>query len=157
MVTKRFCALLIVFAALISMAQPVSAQSSKGELLTQKEAQRNGLVRSWFTQVQLSRARGRVRAVRYHVNSKKSVTIHEVKYGNVVRRFSSEDRDKEGNKLTAAGAKKSADRFVARLKDRKITAKLETKVVPETLLVATTDRAVCHAIDAHYRMSAAQC
>jgi len=149
MVTKRFCASLILLATLLCLAQPAAAQSEKGELLTQKEAQRNGLVRSWFTQVQLARARGRVVAVRYHINSKKSVTIHEVKYGNLVRRFSSQDRDKEGNKLELAGAKKEADRFVARLKDRKIIGKMTTKVVPDTILVATTDRAVCHAIDAH--------
>jgi len=149
MLTKRLFAIVMAAFLVVMAASNSKAQSFKGELLSTKEAQRNGLVRSWFTQVQLDRSRGRVKAIRHHVSAKRTVTIHEVHYGNLVRRFSSKDRDRFGERLKLAGAKKEADRFIARLKDREIKTKLVTKVVPETTLVVTTDRAVVHAIDAH--------
>jgi outer membrane protein assembly factor BamB len=136
-----------LFFALLS-AQTVGADRGDSALISQIEAQRYGLERAWFTQVQLDPARARMTDMIYFVSATQSHTVYEVQYQERKRAFSERDTDRFGDLMGKEKAEKEANAFMEELKLSEIESKLATIQVPETTLYAVTDRAVVHAIDA---------
>ncbi len=135
-----------LFIALLSV-RAVAADRGDAALISQVEAQRYGLERAWFTQVQLDPARARMTDMIYFVSPTLSHTVYEVQYQERSRAFSERDTDRFGDPVGKEKAEKEAKAFMEELKLREIEGKLQTIQVPETTLYAVTDRAVLHAID----------
>jgi outer membrane protein assembly factor BamB len=145
---SRTIAAFVGFFLAVLSAQAVGADRGDSVLISQVEAQRYGLERAWFTQVQLDPARARMTEMIYFVSAAQSHTVYEVQYQERKRVFSERDTDRFGDLLGKEKAEKEAQAFMEELKLREIESKMQAIQVPETTLYAVTDRAVLHAIDA---------
>lgn len=149
--------LTIALALLVSSAtfQPLQAQytssgyrpSSNG-VISPLAANRYGLKRAWFTQVQLDRSQSRFAHLTQHVSQSRFFTVFEVKYSGGSEYFDERMIDRFGEPLGMEEAKKLADERLKVLNRSGLETEIITLEIPEVTLYAMTDRATLHAIDA---------
>jgi outer membrane protein assembly factor BamB len=134
----------------VCAARPAAiwAQPTSIGLISETEARRCGLERTWVTQVELDPARGRVTHLSAWVSTEDITTVFDVHYDGRKKTFSEHDVDRFGRVFGKEGAQKEAADFIEELKSRKLEGKLEKVLVPEISLYASSDRAVIHAINA---------
>jgi outer membrane protein assembly factor BamB len=137
-----------LLASTLLMTSSLWAQSSRSGLISQSEANRHGLKRTWFTQIELDRARGRVAYITQHISSTDAYTVFEVTYDGGETLFSERDLDRFGDPLGVEGAQKRAQQRVDDLTRSGRNPKLNKRVIPVITLYAMTDQGVVHAIDA---------
>jgi outer membrane protein assembly factor BamB len=154
--TCRLYGLAVVLLIAPSVAQ---AQVSPSGLLSEEGARRAGLERMWFTQLELDSARGRVAGLIQHVSATRAHTVFEIVYDGRSYLFSERELDAFGKPVGIEGARKLADEKLADIKD-KLTElsggmppaddqlpKVQTHVVPQITMYATSQGGVVHAID----------
>lgn len=163
---RRFPLCLIVLALSPS---PGQAQIPSTALVAPNAARQLGLERMWFAQLHLDRSRGRMGGLHMHVSSTKAHTVFQVTAGGKRYVFSEHDRDAFGKELGVEGAKQRAEEKQAEIKTALETAgkpaaqppareiqpaagdgqplAIETHVIPEITLFATSERGLVHALD----------
>jgi outer membrane protein assembly factor BamB len=139
---------LALLASTLIITPSLWSQSYRSGLISQSDANRHGLTRTWFTQVELDRARGRVAYVTQHVSSTDAYTVFEVTYDGGETTFSERDLDRFGDPLGKEGAEKLAKHRVDDLQRAGRNPSLTKRVIPEITLYMMTDQGVVHAIDA---------
>jgi outer membrane protein assembly factor BamB len=123
------------------------AQFTESGLISSVAANRSGLERAWFTQVELDSSHSKVSYVTLYVSSSVSKTIHEVSHDRGKELFSDRELDNFGEPLGVEGAKKLADEKVRELTALGFNPKLETRLMPEITLYVVTDHGLVQAID----------
>jgi len=93
-------------------ARLLPAQVAGIGLLSEAVANRFGLERVWFTQIEVDRARGRVAFLTQHVNSTESYTVWEVQHDGRTVAFTDRTLDRSGNPIGKDGAEKLAQQTV---------------------------------------------
>jgi outer membrane protein assembly factor BamB len=114
-----------------------------------------GLERMWFTQVGLDRGRGRLAGVFMHVSAVDIHTVLQITHDNKRFVFSQRDRDAFGKEIGLEGARQAAEAKVEEIKKALIDAgktdaaapAIESFVVPQTTIYATSERGGLHALD----------
>jgi outer membrane protein assembly factor BamB len=152
-VIMRYAFLLIAVVLLCPL--PAMGQLASSSLVSSAAARQLGLERMWFTQLNLDRARGRMAGIHLHVSPTKLHTVFQIKHESRRYVFSQRDRNAFHEEIGVEEAKKQADEKVAELKaalekagkaDAQAPA-IETFVVPQITLYATSHRGMVHAID----------
>jgi len=148
---------LICFALLSVVLIPaaVSAQVSPSGLLDTRALHANGLERMWFTQLDVNRARGRVVGLSQFVSSTKYHTVFEFVYDGKRYAFSERDRNAFGEMIGVEAAQQKAEQALAQLKTELVAAgnadpqlpTIQTHLVPQVTLAATTDRGILQVLD----------
>jgi outer membrane protein assembly factor BamB len=154
--TCRLCGLALVFVLAPGVAL---AQVSPRGLLSEEGARRAGLERMWFTQLELDWARGRVAGLIQHVSATQAHTVFEIVHDGRSYLFSERELDAFGKPVGVEGARKLADEKLADIK-AKLTEqsggmppsddqlpKVQTHVIPQITMFATSQGGVVHAID----------
>jgi outer membrane protein assembly factor BamB len=144
----------ILCGALLFVPAAARAQVGSG-LMSSGGLQSHGLERMWFTQLDVNRARGRIVGVTQHVSSTRSHTVFEFQWDRRWQRFSERDLNAFGEMIGVEGAKKKAEEALAKIKADLVAAgkpetevpQLATRVIPEIMLVATTDRGMIQVLD----------
>ncbi len=116
-------------------------------MISPAAANRLGLKRAWFTQIDLDRSQARVIGLRQHVSEKRFLTVFEVVTPEGKEHFDERMVDRFGDPLGLDGAEKAAKDRVADLKKENVNAELKTIIVPEITIYVQTDRATLHALD----------
>jgi outer membrane protein assembly factor BamB len=137
----------LTFAGVTMVGGPLAAQVNSTGLISNSTANRYGLKRDWFTQVELNSARSRIAYMTMHVSATQTYTVFQIDHDNGKEYVTQRDRDAFGEPLGIEGAKKQADERVRKLKAAKLNPQLTTKVVPEITLYVTTDSGMLQAID----------
>jgi outer membrane protein assembly factor BamB len=129
---------------------PARAERIDTDLVSARNAQRVGLERVWFTQLDGITAPGASGNLQLVVSLDQSQTICLVTDQNGVKyRFSERNLDTFGELLGAEGAANAAAEKVRLLKARDgLAATVETNTVPDIRIIGTTTRGVIHSIDA---------
>lgn len=93
-------------AAILCLVVPAvaTAQTSRSGLISASAANRLGLTRDWFAQVDLDRARSRIAFVQIHVNSSRTQTLFQVVAERGRSKFSVNSRDSMGRQIGTLGA-----------------------------------------------------
>jgi outer membrane protein assembly factor BamB len=126
---------------------PAWAQSSVG-LVAPAEANRYGLERMWFTQVEVDGSRTRVTHLTQHVSGTESIMVFEVVHPEGKYAFRETDLDKHGRVMGKDEAKKRAEVKFKDLLAQKIDVKAVVHFVPKITIYAVTDYGLIQAIDA---------
>ena len=138
-----------VAAGVLAMATSLAtAQVASLALVSQATANRYGLERAWFTQIELDRARGRVAHITQHVSSTQGCTAFVVQYDGGKAVFTEHDRGPTGEAIGKEAARKMAAQKLEELKQANRNPQLTTQLIPEITLYVMTDQAVVQAIDA---------
>ena len=149
-----------LFAVLCScLLIPAACWGQGSGLLSESAARRAGLERMWFTQVELDTGRGSVAGIVQHVSATRAHTVFEIVHEGRSYVFSERELDAFGEPVGIEGARQKAQEKLDDIK-LKLTElsggaapaadqipKIETRVIPEIRLFATTKRGVVHAID----------
>jgi outer membrane protein assembly factor BamB len=146
---------IVALAVVLVLPAAASAQVSARGLLSTDALHANGLERMWFTQLDVDRARGRVVGLHQFVSSKRFHTLFEFTYDNKRYVFSERDRNAFGETIGVDAAKLNAETELAAIKARLIQAGkpvdalpvIETRLVPEITIAATTDRGMLQVLD----------
>jgi hypothetical protein len=147
--------LLSLMLLIVLLPHVAVAQTGESGLMATDALASSGLTRMWFTQLSLDRARGRVAGVFMHVSPTKSHTVVEIRHEGQRYVFSERDRDAFGKEIGVEGAKQQADLKVEELKKLAAAAgkpdalapQIETHVVPQITLYATSERGLLHTVD----------
>lgn len=110
-----------------------------------------GLERAWQTQVEFDATRGKLAGVSQHISSKSAQTIVEVTYPGGRKVFSERDLDAFNRPLGAKGARAEAEIWIENWKLRtgsKAEPEISEQVVPDVVLVATSQRGTVQCINA---------
>lgn len=116
-------------------------------LIPPAEANRYGLQRIWFTQIEVDVARGRVTHLTQHVSATESTTIYEVIHDKGKFVYRETDLDKFGRVIGKEQAKKLADVKLQDLQILKVDARQAAQTVPRITLYAVTDSGSIQSID----------
>ncbi|MHB0958380.1 MAG: outer membrane protein assembly factor BamB family protein [Pirellulaceae bacterium] len=145
---RRLFALLLLLVVWTVLA-PVGAEPSEAGLITSQSAQRYGLDRAWFTQLNGSPAPGLAGNLQLHVSTDRSQTVFLITDQHA-RTYSISDRhlDTFGQPLGVEGAQKAASEKMRLLRLEGVEATVQQNVIPDITLYATTTGGVIHAIDA---------
>lgn len=139
----RWYGLALLTAAVASQS---SAQVSN-HLISNSEANRFGLERSWYTRIQFDRARGRLAHVRQHVSSTHGYRVYEIESERGRTRITDYDLDRFGRPLGREGAENAANKLLQQLNRSGIEAEMKTRVLPDITLYVVSDTGVVQAID----------
>lgn len=142
---------LLASAALLCMAPLASAQRGADNLLSDGRLRTIGLERLWQAQAEFDPSLGKLAGLTQHVRTDSAQTIFQVNFPNRPVAISDRDLDTFGRALGVEGAKKKAQQAVAdymrRNKD-KDEPTIEEKVVPEIMLIATSERGMVQCLNA---------
>jgi outer membrane protein assembly factor BamB len=152
---RRFMLFMAVLIAGPSAPLAVRAQSLSSGLLAPESLRQVGLERMWFTQMNIDRSRGRVAGIHLHVSSTQAHTVFQIAHEGKRYVFSQRERNAFGKEIGTEGAKKKAE---AKLEEvtaaQAATGKsgaqppvIESYVVPQMTIYATSQRGSVHAID----------
>ena len=111
----RVSLLVITLTTLLVPASQLTAQSYRSlstGIISSAEAARYGLVRPWYTQVEVDRTRGGVVHIFHHINSKRAETLYEVVYDRGIKTFSEFGIDRYGDVRGDFGATEAAAKFM---------------------------------------------
>ena len=110
--------LVVALTSLLIPASQLAAQSYRPlatGMISTAEAGRYGLVRPWYTQIQVDRGRGKVVQVYHHINSKRAETLYEVVHERGVDSFSEFAVDRYGDVQGDFGATEAAVKYMRKL------------------------------------------
>lgn len=144
---SRLCCVSTVIIASCLASWPAEAQVFRGGLIPETQVERYGLTRSWFTNVEIDRSRGRIEHVTLHVSPTKTFKVFDVIFDGGVRSFSERYVDTFGDPMGVEGARREAILFMSQMRDIGQAVELDTRDVPAVTLLVQTDRAMLHAID----------
>jgi outer membrane protein assembly factor BamB len=137
-----------LMAAIAVSGQLTFAQGFQGTgMITQIEAQRGGLQRKWFTQLEVNPSRGGLTSIRLFSSEADVERVFVVKHGEDRFYFSERDRDNVGRLLGEEGARKLANGKIEVLEGIKPLAVLEERLIPATTIYAVSSRGVVHAVN----------
>jgi outer membrane protein assembly factor BamB len=142
---RLFCVALVGVVSL-GMQSFALGQNSRG-LVDTAEANRYGLKRMWFTQVEVDGARSRVTNLTQHVSSTEFTTVFEVVHPEGKYSYRETDLDKHGRVIGKDQAKKLAEVKLKDMQALKVDAKAAVQLVPRITLYAVTDVGLIQAID----------
>lgn len=146
---RRIAVVCLVLLLSLSNGYRLRAQGRDASLIPSSVANRGGLTRAWFTQLQLAPGTQGSVDLCLHVSSTQAQTIFRVtsERGRVYS-FSNRDLDVFGERLEVEGAEEKAIDKVELLKRKGIEAQIEQSTVPDITLYAATNSGMVHAINA---------
>jgi len=134
--------------ALALLVPPLHAQLLESSLIDPNVAARFGLQRSWFTQISLDPSRSHIDQLRVHVSSTRAQTVFEVVTQRGTEFMSSERHlGLWGEPIGPAGARKVAEQRLLEIKTGGGDGKIVEKLIPEVMVVVTTNSGLVHALD----------
>ncbi|MBW3597871.1 MAG: PQQ-binding-like beta-propeller repeat protein, partial [Planctomycetes bacterium] len=144
--------LLFVLAGMLSVGlEGRAAAQFRSGLIPPPLAQRYGLERKWFAQVELDSATSRVTDITQHVSRSFGLTVIDIvlveNEDQKIATLTDRDLDAFGKPLGTEGVKKEAAARIEELAAQGVEAKSITTVVPEITLYVVTDSGLLHAID----------
>jgi len=145
---RRTVALLITAASLCLNPTSALAQSDLRGMVSTAAAERIGLQRHWFTQVEMNSSRYRLTHLTQHVSSIGGYAIHEISFDTGKLTITERDLDLFGKPLGKEQAEKLAQEKLKKLELEEQHPKLTTTVVPQVSLFAVADGGFVHGIDA---------
>ncbi len=132
----------------LALAGTLPAQTTVRGLPAQRETERFGLERAWFTQLALGRFSGEIVNVFEYVSPTEARYIAEVVWPQGRQRFLDSQLDAFNRALGREGAKAAADELVERLKRQEIEARVVEHTIPLITLYITTSNGSVQAVDA---------
>jgi outer membrane protein assembly factor BamB len=146
---RRLIAPYLFLIASCCLAPALQAGPDDAGLITVQTAQRYGLERAWFTQLNGTPVTGIAGNLQLQVSMQRSQTVFRVTdQRGLTISISDRNLDTFGQPYGAEGAEKAAAEKIRLLKLEGIDATVEKRVVPDITLFATTNRGVVHAINA---------
>ena len=149
---NRFQAVAVVLFVLGSLfsGDESSAELTTQRIFSQSTAQQLGLVRTWFTQVNVSPFHDHVTQVTLHVSSERNDIVHEIQINGHRQFFSSRDLDAKGNRIGEAGVASMVADQVAAARRLKLNPEHFVRKAPEVTLFILTRYGKLSAVDGEY-------
>jgi hypothetical protein len=127
-------------------------QRGGASLVTPRDAQRNGLVRKWFTAMEVDRAHGEVAYINQGVSYARGYLVFDVEAaGKRVKSYSEREINTFGEMIGEEEARLRAEKYAAEyaaaFPEAKDSVTVVKRKIPEVTLFASTMAGMVHAID----------